>query len=128
MIGSLAEGLAGVVVGEVAQANRQRPGDGPRHLQQQHQRQQAPGPLAGFTESVGEACNRALAMAITASSHFARVLSLSRQVLHSLTYTSISRGKLAARLDHIHHGKVFDSVTSCSGKFFKILTSLTACS
>lgn len=73
MIGSLAEGLAGVVVGEVAQANRQRQGDGPRYLEQQHQRQQASGPLAGFTESVGEACNRAMAMAITASSQFAHV-------------------------------------------------------
>lgn len=71
MIGSLAEGLAGVVAGEVAaQANRQRQGEGPRYLQQQQQhqqRQQPPGPLAGFTESVGEACNRALAVALTVS-------------------------------------------------------------
>lgn len=89
MIGSLAEGLAGVVVGEVTQSNRQRQGDGPRYLQQQqHQRQQSPGPLAGFTESVGEACNRALAMAITASSYFAHVYH--GKFLNSLAYITAS--------------------------------------
>ena len=72
MIGSLAEGLAEVVAGEVAtQANR-RQGEGSRYLHhgqqgQQQQRQQPAGPLAGFTESVSDACNRALVMALTVS-------------------------------------------------------------
>lgn len=91
MIGSLAQGLIGVIVDEVAaqggrRMQQQREGDTSfqhhhdgqyqpqlqymQQQRQQHQQQLPPGPLASFVESVMMVVNRAIAAAVTVSGYF----------------------------------------------------------
>lgn len=77
MIGSLAQGLVGVIVDEVAvqggrrlqqQQNQQQQREGGAHDgQQQPQQQLPPGPLATVVESITAVFNRTLAVVVMVS-------------------------------------------------------------